>query len=113
MFCHHVGRILDRVAGLLIRARPLQNMRGKNISDVVRTMREQTLDRAPAGVGIEYAISLYGQSPCFVKCRRIVSGISAARFHRLYEEGLRIACISKKHFAVTLDVSPDNRIEAP
>lgn len=63
MVCHHVGRILNGIAGLFVRASLLQDVGRQNIADIVWTMRQKTRDCAAAGVRVEDAVSLDGQAP--------------------------------------------------
>jgi hypothetical protein len=55
----------------------------EHIADIVRSVRQQALDHAAAGVRIEYAVALNGQFSGFIEGRLIVGGILAGRLHRL------------------------------
>lgn len=48
---HHIRRVLDGVARLLIGAGLFQNMSGEHIADIVRPMRQKTLDGAAPRIG--------------------------------------------------------------
>ena len=77
MLGDHVRRILDRVACLLIRSGLLEDVGGEHVPDIMWSVRQQALDHAAAGVGVEDAITLDGQLPGFVESRLIVGGILA------------------------------------
>lgn len=54
----HLCGVLDGIAGLLVGAGLLQDMRRKHIADIVRTVREKALDRALPSPGVIDAVAL-------------------------------------------------------
>ena len=86
----HLGRILDRIACLLVGAGLFQNMGGKHIPDIVRSVGKQPLDGSAAGIGIVDAIALDDEPPGFVKGRLIISRVLADHFDRLDEKRARM-----------------------
>ena len=72
MLGDHVGRVLDGIACLFIGPGLLQNMGRKHVADIVWAMRQQALDDAATGVGVEDAIALDGKFPSFVKGRLVM-----------------------------------------
>lgn len=78
---HDIGRILNGIARLLVGSGLLQNMRRQNVPQVMRSMRQEALDRTPSGIGIIDAVTLDDSPPSLVECGRIVSSISTGRLY--------------------------------
>jgi len=83
---HDVGRVLNGVACLLVGSGLLQNMRRKNVAQVMGSMRQQALDRTPSGIGIIDAIALDDRPPSIAEGCRVVGRIKAGGLERLDEQ---------------------------
>ena len=105
MLLHDVGRVLNCVARLFVGSGLLQNMRCENVSQVMRSMRQEALDRTPSGIGIIDAVTLDDSPPSLVECGRIVSSINTGRLHRLDEKRLGIFRTAKQNSTMPVDVS--------
>lgn len=93
----HLRRILDGVACLLVGPGLLQDMSGKDVADVVGTMRQQALDGAATGVRVVDPIALDRSPPSLVKGRLVVRRILGLGFNRLHEKGGRIFGAGEQH----------------
>lgn len=74
----------------------LQDVGGKHITNVVRAVRQKTLDDAAPGVGIVDAIALDDQPPCLEERILVVGGCCAIDLDGLDEEGPRIGSALEK-----------------
>lgn len=104
MLLHNIRSILDSVACLFIRPGLLEDMGRQNISDIVRPMRQQALDRAAAGIGIVDPISLDDGPPGFVEFGGVVGRVDASRLHRFHEQCAGILSIAEQHTAMPVDI---------
>lgn len=104
MFRDRLGRVLDRVAGLLVRARLLEDVRCEDIAHVVWPMRKQTLDSASFGIGIVDAVALDDQPPGFIERVLVVLSRRAARLDGLHEEGPRVRRAGQKTRAMAINI---------
>ncbi len=86
MLGDHFGGVLNGVARLLVGASLLQDMGRKHVTDVMRTVREQPLDRASSGIGVIYAVALNGVTPGLVETGCVIGRVGAGRLDRLDEE---------------------------
>ena len=84
---HDVWRVLNGVACLLVGSGLLQNMRRKNVAQVMGSKRQKALDRTPYGTGIIDAIALNDPPPSLVEGCRVVGRIKAGGLDRLDEKG--------------------------
>lgn len=80
-------------------------MRRKNLAQVMRTIRQQALDRTTPGVGIVYPVALNDRPPSLVERGRIVSRIDAGRLHGFDKQRSRILCTAEQNTAMAADVS--------
>lgn len=102
---HDIGRILDGVACLLIGSGLLQHMCRKNVPQVMRSMRQQALDRTAFGIGVVDPIALDDGPPRLVEGGRIIGGVDAGRLHGLHEERSGILGSTEEDTAMPVDVS--------
>ena len=65
MFRDDLGTVLDCVACLFIGAGLFEHMRCEYVANIVRSVRQQALDRAATGVGIIDAVTLNREPPRF------------------------------------------------
>lgn len=54
---HDIGRILNGIACLLVGSGLFQNMRRKNVPQVMRSMWQEALDRTSPGIGVIDAVT--------------------------------------------------------
>lgn len=86
-------------------------MRRKNVPQVMRTMRQQTLDRTSSGIGIIDAIALDDRPPSLVERRRVVGRIEAGGLDRLDEQGSGIFASAEQNTTMAVDVSVEVFVE--
>ena len=79
MLLYDIGRVLNGVARLLVGSGLFKDMRRENVPQVMRTMRQQALDRASPGVGVINSIALDDGPPSLVECGGVVGGIKEDR----------------------------------
>lgn len=104
MLLDNIGCILDSVARLLIRSGLLEDVCGENISQIMRSMRQQTFDSSASGIWIIDTITLDHCSPGLVEGGGIIGGIEAACLHRLDKESARISRSPEQDPAVPVDI---------
>ena len=86
VFRHHLWRVLDRVAGLLIGPGLLENMCREHVTHVVWPVRQQTFDRATSCPRVVNTVPLDHGSPSLEKCVLGIGGIGASDFRCLDEK---------------------------
>jgi len=92
MLLNDIRCFLDGIAGLLVGSGLLEDMRCQNIPMIMRSVREQSLDRAAAGVRVVDSIALDNGSPSFIEFGGIVCRVQTGCLHRLDEQGAGILC---------------------
>ena len=112
MLGHHLRRVLDRVARLLVGAGLLQNVGGQHIAHIVRAMGQKPLDCAATGPRVEDAVTLDDEPPSLIERILIIGGFGAGHLRRLDEEGPGIGSRSDQARAVPVDIGLELFVEA-
>lgn len=102
---HHLRRVLDRVASLLVGAGLLQNVGGQHVAHIVRAMWQKSFDRAATGPRVEDAVTLDDEPPSLIECVLIIRGFGAGYFRCLDEESPGIGCRPDQARAVPVDAT--------
>lgn len=112
MLRDHLGRVLDRVAGLFIRSGLFQDMGRQHVAHIVGSMRQQPLDRTTICPWVVDPVTLDRGAPRLVKGVLAISGICARHLGGFHKQGARVGRGSDQPAAVTLDPCLKQLIEA-
>lgn len=113
MLCDHIRGVLNGIARLLVGPGPLEDMGGKDIAHIMRSVRQQAFNRPALGPGVIDPVALYRSAPCLIERVLTVSRIRASHLRRLDEERARVGRLADQTRAMALDSSLDQFVEPP